>query len=207
MANPRQRRKRSSNHRSVSHSKHAKRNLKKMPPIRAPKVIQQAWDKHKTVRQNYAALGLIHDLNPSESGGAEMIERDISSTVGSIPKSSVDSTFANSSSTVSGTSHTTRTDASGKNADAVNSGNFTLPRGHGRIIRDEAGNVLRIELPEEAPENDNFTVDADADMEQSAQLDASVRDTWISDLGGSKTRLSTNKNTPVVKGRCGVRWG
>ncbi|EEB92758.1 hypothetical protein MPER_08686 [Moniliophthora perniciosa FA553] len=78
MANPRQRRKaRSSSYRPVSHSKNAKRNLKKMPPIRAPKVLQEAWDKRKTVRQNYAALGLIHDLNPSASGGAEIIKVDI----------------------------------------------------------------------------------------------------------------------------------
>ncbi|KAJ7632192.1 ribosome biogenesis protein Nop16 [Roridomyces roridus] len=73
MANPRQRRKgRSGSHRPVG-ARHAQRNLRKMPPIRGPAstILSERWDKRKTVRQNYAALGLIHTLNPSASGGVE----------------------------------------------------------------------------------------------------------------------------------------
>ena len=73
MANPRQRRKaRSSSHRPISHSRHAKKNMKKVPrksyspcivnfnfltvmlvflAIRGPKALQEAWDKQKTVHQ------------------------------------------------------------------------------------------------------------------------------------------------------------
>jgi hypothetical protein len=71
MANPRQRRKaRSSSHRPISHSRHAKRNMKKVArksyapcilglnshdcfllAIRGPKALQDAWDKQKTVHQ------------------------------------------------------------------------------------------------------------------------------------------------------------
>ncbi|KAI9465971.1 ribosome biogenesis protein Nop16 [Lactarius psammicola] len=71
MGNPRQRRKARSSHRPVRHSGQAKKLLKKQPPIRGPKALRDAWDKHKTVRQNYAALGLAASLNPRASGGAE----------------------------------------------------------------------------------------------------------------------------------------
>jgi len=72
MARPRQRRKaRSSSHRPISHSRHAKRNLKKVRPIRGPKALQEAWDKRKTIHQNYAKLGLALSLNPSANGGFE----------------------------------------------------------------------------------------------------------------------------------------
>ncbi|KAJ3789908.1 ribosome biogenesis protein Nop16 [Lentinula aff. detonsa] len=177
MANPRQRRKaRSSSHRAISHSKHAKRNLKKMPSIRAPKVLQQAWDNQKTVRQNYAALGLVHDLNPSESGGAEVIEMDKRTTSGSAPESFIDSTGPSTAASKS-----------------------SIPKGHGRIIRDAVGNVMRIVLPEE-DEIEALPADGDIDMEQlEPQLDETVRKTWVSDLGGLKTRLLTEKNTTVVK--------
>jgi len=72
MARPRQRRKaRSSSHRPISHSRNAKRNMKKVRPIRGPKALQEAWDKRKTVHQNYAKLGLALTLNPLANGGCE----------------------------------------------------------------------------------------------------------------------------------------
>ncbi|KAJ3834702.1 ribosome biogenesis protein Nop16 [Lentinula raphanica] len=201
MANPRQRRKaRSSSHRAISHSKHAKRNLKKMPPIRAPKVLQQAWDNRKTVRQNYAALGLVHDLNPSESGGAELIEIDKRTTSGSAPESFIDSTgsstFASSSSPMDPDTPLSHPRV-GETSSATSKS--SIPKGHGRIIRDAAGNVLRVELPE-VDEIEVSAPDSDKDMEQlQPQLEENVRQTWISDLGGLKTRLLTKKNTTVVK--------
>jgi nucleolar protein 16 len=74
MVNPRQRRKVRSSHKPVHHSRQAKKLLKKQPralgfflemsalptlilifdthqAIRGPKALQEAWDKHKTVRQ------------------------------------------------------------------------------------------------------------------------------------------------------------
>src|SRR5712671_4385862 len=121
MANPRQRRKARSAHKPVHHSRQAKKLLKKQPralgflvemsalptlisifythqAIRGLKILQEAWDKHKTVRQkyvysvrdreyliidgqlclchgsffaSYAALGLTVSLNPCTSGGTE----------------------------------------------------------------------------------------------------------------------------------------
>lgn len=176
MANPRQRRKaRSGSHRAVSQAKNAKRNLKKTPPIRGPKVLQDAWDSRKTVRQNYAALGLVHDLNPSASGGAEPLEE----TIDDLPPAQVapDSEVA------------------------PGSGSMKLPQGYGRIIRDDAGNVLRVELPEQDQEGDNTNSPGrDIDMETlEPDVDQKVLQKWVADLGGSETRRPTGKDGDIVK--------
>ncbi|KAG8733359.1 Nucleolar protein 16 [Ceratobasidium sp. 423] len=72
MATPRQRRKnRSGSHSAVKQSRRAKKNLRKHPAIKGPKALQDAWDKKKTVRQNYEAMGLVHSLNPIAQGGTE----------------------------------------------------------------------------------------------------------------------------------------
>ncbi|KAK0502815.1 ribosome biogenesis protein Nop16 [Armillaria luteobubalina] len=176
MANPRQRRKaRSGSHRAVTQSKNAKRNLKKTPPIRGPKVLQDAWDSRKTVRQNYAALGLIHDLNPSASGGAEPLEESIDDLLPAqvAPDSEV----------------------------APGGGSMKLPQGYGRIIRDDAGNVLRVELPEQDQEGDNTNSPGrDIDME-TLEPDVNQKDLqkWVADLGGSETRRPTGKDGDIVK--------
>ncbi|KZV93352.1 hypothetical protein EXIGLDRAFT_768128 [Exidia glandulosa HHB12029] len=62
MANPRQRRKRHGQAK-VKSSRRQQKNLKKMPPIRGPKALQDSWDNDKTVRQNYAALGLVESFS------------------------------------------------------------------------------------------------------------------------------------------------
>ncbi|KAG1882954.1 ribosome biogenesis protein Nop16 [Suillus subluteus] len=123
MANPRQRRKaKSSTHKTVSHSRRAQKLLKKMPVIRGPKALQHAWDKTKTVHQNYAALGLQFALTPTQSGGTERT---------SIPPKGL-----------AGAGSVSATPKS------VKSGPSTIPRGFGRIIRDEFGTVIRVDVPE-----------------------------------------------------------
>ncbi|TRM62703.1 ribosome biogenesis protein Nop16 [Schizophyllum amplum] len=164
MANPRQRRKaRSSAHKSVSHSRHAKRNhFNKSPAIRGPKALQDAWDSRKTVKQNYAALGLAYSLNPIASGGSEKSEQ------------------APTASTSKASEKT------------------SIPRGHGRIIRDECGNVLRVEL---APEDEAEQAEQDPmelDMEQlEPQLDKGVAQQWVHGLGHNGGANDKSKN--VVK--------
>ncbi|ESK92890.1 ribosome biogenesis protein nop16 [Moniliophthora roreri MCA 2997] len=184
MANPRQRRKvRSSSYRPVSHSKNAKRNLKKMPPIRAPKVLQEAWNKRKTVRQNYAALGLIHDLNPSASGGAEIIEVD------------VDQEDARASGPESSSSRSDVRPNGSRSGDSI-------PKGYGRIIRDEDGNILRIELAEEE-KNLSPAGNKNVDMEQlEPELDEAVKEKWIQDLGanGKRVLLKDNDRKDITGG-------
>ncbi|KII88690.1 hypothetical protein PLICRDRAFT_41901 [Plicaturopsis crispa FD-325 SS-3] len=159
MANPRQRRKaRSSSHKAVSHSRHAKKNLKKMPTIRGPKILQDAWDKHKTVRQNYAALGLVSNLNPCASGGVEREIIDLGDH-----DSGADDTAAAGPSRLPGQ---------------------PIPKGHGRIVRDEAGNVVGVELAEEDEDTQNVA-DADDDEMRDPEIDPHVRSNWVEDLGAS----------------------
>ncbi|KAF9453285.1 hypothetical protein P691DRAFT_720158 [Macrolepiota fuliginosa MF-IS2] len=169
MANPRQRRKaRSSSHRPVSHSKNAKRNLKKVPPIRGPKALQEAWDKRKTVQQNYAALGLLHSLNPLASGGTEVRQKlsselDIQQTEAKI----------NELSTTKPTE---------------------IPQGFGRIIRDEAGNVLKIEMNETAVDG----TDADLSMEYSEpSVAAEALSVWTMGRAGAQYARNETKETIV----------
>ncbi|KAJ7197164.1 ribosome biogenesis protein Nop16, partial [Mycena pura] len=154
MANPRQRRKaRSGTHSAVSHTRHAKRNIKKMPPVRGPStILSSLWDKRKTVRQNYAALGLMHTLNPSAAGGIEPVETKLT------PE------------------------------EEASTPNFTAPMrsGHGRIVRDGEGNVVRIELAEEDEEMAEVA-ERDKTMESlGAEIDANVRQKWITGLGGGR---------------------
>jgi len=125
MANPRQRRKARSSHKPVRHSRQAKKLLKKQPPISGPKALRDAWDKHKTVRQNYAALGLAASLNPREFGGAER----------ATPVTQARTTL-NEAPFVNGLEPAPFMSSGGKNG---------IPSGLGRIIRDETGQVVAVE--------------------------------------------------------------
>ncbi|KAF8969908.1 ribosome biogenesis protein Nop16 [Flammula alnicola] len=161
MANPRQRRKsRSSSYKPVSHSRNAKRNLKKTPPIRGPKVLQDAWDKQKTVRQNYANLGLVVTLDPSAHGGVEKPLRAMSAI-----QVSHEQEAAPSSST-------------------PNNASPSVPSGFGRILRDAAGNILGFEMNEEqTPEEQPETADMEEDLE--SRMDQDVREKWATDFSRS----------------------
>jgi len=169
MANPRQRRKaRSSSHKPVSHSQRAKKLLKKTPPIRGPKLLQDAWDKHKTVRQNYAALGLAHTLNPLASGGAEY-DPAKSLSMASSAESSL---------------HTTQSAQAGPSKPA--SSTAAIPKGFGKIIRDADGNVIRVELGGDADdETPNVNTAGEDGMQglQEPELDKQVMADWVTELG------------------------
>ncbi|KAH9946222.1 ribosome biogenesis protein Nop16 [Epithele typhae] len=132
MANPRQRRKtRSGTHKAVQHSRRAKTLLKKQPPLRGPKALQDAWDPRKTVRQNYEALGLAASLNPIASGGTE---KRLGGRAAEGERGGGEDAPVGGSSTVG---------ARPAGAEAK------LPKGWGRIIRDAEGNVVDIELADE----------------------------------------------------------
>ena len=183
MANPRQRRKARSTHKPVHHSRQAKKLLKKQPrglgffvymsalptciwfhthqAIRGPKVLQEAWDKHKTVRQkyvytvldeecwitdgifatvlfaSYAALGLAASLNPNTSGGAECAApvTDARSVVNGVDN--LDPAVLMSG-----------------------GGDRDLPIGLGRIVRDEAGRIIDVETNDDVdPPPSNHRLD------------------------------------------------
>ncbi|KAH9079167.1 ribosome biogenesis protein Nop16 [Lactarius deliciosus] len=125
MANPRQRRKARSSQKPVRHSRQAKKLLKKQPPIRGPKALRDAWDKHKTVQQNYAALGLAASLNPRASGGAERAAPVTQAR-----------TATNEDAFINGLEPAPLMSGGGSNG---------VPSGLGRITRDETGQVVAIE--------------------------------------------------------------
>ncbi|WWD18888.1 nucleolar protein 16 [Kwoniella shandongensis] len=65
MANPRQRNKAKSHKNrkpGVNSRKRLRQKEKKAPVLVGPDVLQQGWDKKKTVFQNYAALGLLPSI-------------------------------------------------------------------------------------------------------------------------------------------------
>ncbi|KAH9998170.1 ribosome biogenesis protein Nop16 [Russula compacta] len=161
MANPRQRRKTRTRHRPVHHSRQAKKLLKKQPPIRGPKVIQEAWDKYKTVRQNYAALGLAVSSNPSTSGGTEC--------AASVTEAR---TVANEAPFIDGSEPAVST-SGGSGRD--------LPRGLGRIIRDEDGRIIAVETNGDVdPSLPNHRLDFIEAMAAEAAMHAPENQCWLS---------------------------
>ncbi|WVW85825.1 hypothetical protein I302_107863 [Kwoniella bestiolae CBS 10118] len=78
MANPRQRSKAKS-HKSTKPSIHRIRKLhqkqRRAPPLKGPEVLQQGWDKKKTVFQNYAALGLLPSIPIPQSASSSRSQR------------------------------------------------------------------------------------------------------------------------------------
>ncbi|KAF8509549.1 ribosome biogenesis protein Nop16 [Gautieria morchelliformis] len=148
MGNPRQRRKaRSSAHKTVKPSRHAKRNLRKMKPIRGPKALQDAWDNKKTLRQNYATLGLVGSLKQADSGGSEyplpMAATKPSGEVSSSarPKTNIPK-------------------------------EETMPQKYGKILRDADGSVIGVEMFEEVSEleGDDDEGDGERDPKQSTDV-------------------------------------
>lgn len=127
MVNPRQRRKsKAAAHKKTRPSRHVQRNLRKMKPIRGPKVLQEAWDKKKTVKQNYAALGLANSLKIADSGGTEKLI---------YPQPAETSTGDSSQSHLEGSSKP------------------EVSQSFGRIIRDESGRIIDFQLIESDESN------------------------------------------------------
>lgn len=170
MVNPRQRsKKRSGSFKPARHSKRAQKNLKKQPPIRGPKILQDSWDKHKTVKQNYDALGLVATLKPNESGGTEHIK------YGSLEAE---------------TSPSTSTRGDPKGVLELSTG-AKLPIKYGRILRDEQGNAVDIELAGEDVEG----VDTDREGHtMDVYADEKLVTTWTQ-LGRRTTTGSKRPNS------------
>ncbi|WWC90907.1 uncharacterized protein L201_005845 [Kwoniella dendrophila CBS 6074] len=123
MANPRQRSKAKS-HKSTKPSIHRIRKLhqkqRRAPPLKGPEILQQGWDKKKTVFQNYAALGLLPSIpipNQASSSRSQRVKLPI------VPSSGIDIDEEDEQ---------------------------VQPKvGFGRIIRDEEGNVIDIIIDED----------------------------------------------------------
>jgi len=132
MANPRQRRKIKSSAARVKQSRRQKQNLRKKKALRGPSLLLQEWDRHKTVNQNYAALGLAASFRVHASGGTEAQ----GSSLRPLPVQLGIQAEENSD---------------------KSPGSLTLLKGstklvqRGKIIRDREGNVVSVELEDEHP--------------------------------------------------------
>lgn len=123
---------------------------------------------------SYASLGLIHDLNPSASGGIEPLENQGRREDNDIPMASTSQPEGSASSS-------------------------TIPKGFGKIIRDESGNILRIEMAEGEEEEPQDEKTQDMEM-QEPDVPGAVFGQWVTDLGGGeKSNLETG-DSDVVKG-------
>lgn len=123
MANPRQRRKARSSITKNTKSKQSTKNEKKVV-IRGPAAIVSAWDVNKTMRQNYAAMGLLSSMNPRQKGGVEPVQVTRASNVGS----------------------------ASREAEVVQptlGPNGEIPQGYARLIRDTEGNVIDVIFADE----------------------------------------------------------
>jgi len=129
--------------------------------IRGPKLLQDAWDKHKTVRQNYAALGLVHTLNPLASGGAEHDPTKQPNIL--TPETS---------------------------SQAGISASTPIPKGYGKIIRDANGDVVRVELNADDEQHAEQQQAASDDGMQDPEIDKEVMTNWVTELGGGGTQGS-----------------
>ncbi|CAE6394438.1 unnamed protein product [Rhizoctonia solani] len=139
--------------------------------IKGPKALQDAWDKKKTVKQNYEAMGLVHSLNPVAQGGTEKIllapnPEPITTSAPALPPN-------------------------------------TIPQGRGRIIRDENGAVIGVELPEEpeAPatsqkgkETETWGEAMDDSDEEAEKMISPEASNWV------KIGKGTPKEEPVLSG-------
>ncbi|RSH81354.1 Nucleolar protein 16 [Saitozyma podzolica] len=139
MANPRQRSKARS-HKSTKPSLNAKRRLhqklRRKPTLNGPEVLQQGWDKHKTVFQNYAALGLLPSI-PLPKGPSS--SRSHRANLPFLPPHLRGAAAAFDEAV---------------DADADVDAEAAPKVGFGRIIRDEDGNVVDIIIDEEPEQGD-----------------------------------------------------
>jgi len=107
-------------------------------------------------RRSYAALGLLHTLSPNDSGGRDITHENHNNDrseshqiAGSSTSKSNDGTMPNGGGAVT---EQRKGDAVGPLSGSLSS-NTKLPRGYGKIVRDEAGNVIDVELGEEPSES------------------------------------------------------
>lgn len=150
MANPRQKRKQRSGTAKNTLSRGSRKSQRKVV-VKGPEVLSTAWDKTKTVRQNYARLGLMSNVNPRLSGG---IEKDASALIASRKRAREEEM------TMSDFERDEQQDDDGalesdeesqRTAQAPTSQrqkeNDKMLVGFGRIIRDENGKPIKIVLP------------------------------------------------------------
>ncbi|BGP20936.1 hypothetical protein JCM10213_000563 [Rhodosporidiobolus nylandii] len=142
MANPRQRRKMRSGTGKVKTSKQSVKNKHKVI-VKGPKELADAWDKKKTVRQNYAALGLLVTSNPRQQGGL-VPKAHTPYAVSSATPATVEDLEAALDAQLSSDSEDEGDEPVASTSAAGAAKEEKLKPGMARIVRDENGNVVSI---------------------------------------------------------------
>ncbi|GAA5897610.1 hypothetical protein JCM8208_000209 [Rhodotorula glutinis] len=140
MANPRQKRKQRSSVAKAGISKASKKNLHKVT-IKGPAILADNWDKSKTVRQNYAALGLLPTLDPRQTGGLEP-EARVPLAVATASSATVDDLDA--AMAAADDESDSDDDEPEQDKEEEEKKEEALKPGMARIVRDEQGNVVSI---------------------------------------------------------------
>jgi len=125
---------------------------------------------------SYAALGLVHTLNPLASGGAEHdpSKASISQTILALEPSPSDASQADPSASTSSIA--------------------PIPKGYGKIFRDIEGNVVRIELSEDHKERTEPAEEDETLELRDPEVEKQVITTWVTELGGGK-----GSGAPIVQ--------
>ncbi|KAK4702944.1 nucleolar protein 16, partial [Phenoliferia sp. Uapishka_3] len=143
MANPRQRRKSRSGTAKVKLSKGSRKSKNKIV-LKAPAVLIANWDKHKTIRQNYARLGLMATMNPRQAGGIEPVERTPYAVAASIPANGIYSDAEDSGDDSDEDEEMVASTSAPKPTAPAAGAPKKLAKGEGRIERDETGRIVRV---------------------------------------------------------------
>jgi nucleolar protein 16 len=116
---------------------------------------------------SYAALGLVHTLNPLASGGAEHDPTKVPVNTQTILAPEPSHSHAGPSTSTSSIE--------------------PIPKGYGKIIRDSDGNVIRVELSADDEERAEQVADKD-EMQgmHDPEVDKQVITSWVTELGGGR---------------------
>ncbi|GAA5898426.1 Nop16p [Sporobolomyces salmoneus] len=198
MVNPRQRRK----NRSGGRLKTSKQSLKNKHKVivKGPEVLAKNWDKTKTVRQNYAALGLLGTLDPRQVGGLEPSLDHVPYAVRSatnpttleeldeiVPEAYESSSDEEDEEEISSSGKKGKKSSKGKGKEKEKEQKQEkLAPGMARIIRDENGNVLKIvvgtedgaEVEEDIVAPNRGGADSDSEEEDSDEEEEAEEKPW-----------------------------
>lgn len=117
------------------------------------------------------ALGLACNLNPSAAGGVERLK-----------------------------GHQNLVEASAPQAPSVPYTPSEIPRGYGRIIRDESGNVLGIEMSETDTTNSQNSDQGQRDL--NPPIDEMLLARWAVNLGGGATKsVPSERQDTFLRGK------
>lgn len=148
MANPRQRRKARSGKPKARLSQQANKKQKKVTPRNIPGVLSGSYERRETPRQNYRRLGLLSGkLAPRLAGGIEKETELKNGWLARFKKTDEFQLLRNDHDDDSQCSDMPQNSAPDSPPDPPQK----LAKGEGRIVRDPAGNIVKVIIGDEDP--------------------------------------------------------